>query len=230
MQWSTATLYDEEYQTLEYVLEYGGEGGRSAILRTTLRGCPRYWQLEHGYDWEDDEPIANGRSTLNYLALTAGEALERAAHPWWKLEGLFVATDLVPLVIAKLETVGRTLESWLNPQMNFDPHALLCEVMWPNCDVPKQPVDAYWLTGRPETLRRLQGGLTTIQVEGLKRCPAKGVGVLVDRKGRILMTEEADYPMANQWNGYSPFLSVIPFSVHALPDVWAASQKGMLIP
>lgn len=221
MSWTTEAPLTEEYQTFEYVLEYGGELETQAIVRTFLRGRPRYWQLHREYTVDEHLlPLATGTSHLSFLAHTPAKALSTCAHAWWKLTGLNVAPDLLPLVEATLENEGRTLDTWLDPAAGDDPHALTCAEMWPGCTVPRRPVDAYWLTARPETMRRVLGGLSGPQVVGLESRPGAPVGVLVDRKGRVLLTEAPDYPQANQWNAYSPFYAIEPFSVYALTDLW----------
>lgn len=220
--WPTDYVTDEELQTLEYVLEYGGEGGSSALMRTHLRGRPRYWQLtrESLYDDDTGDIYETGRSDLHFLAHSAPDALTSAHHPWWKLVGLNVAPDLLPHVEAALKAHQRSLDGWLHPDLGQDPEVFTCSFMWEKCDVPRRPVDAYWLTARPQVMRRLLGGLSRAQIEGLRSLPGTPVGVLVDRRGRVLLTEQPFYPVANMWNGYSPFQAVRQFTLHALVDLW----------
>lgn len=176
---------------------------------------------------DDLMPVPTGASSLTFLAHSASEALMACPHPWWKLTGLRMAPDLADPVQAKLEEAGRSLVTWLRFGLETeDPYALTCRAMWPGYDLDvRRPVDAYWLTTRPETMRRVLGGLTEPQVNGLMGRPAEPVGVLVDRKGRVLRTEEPDYPVANQWNAYSPFVEIKPISVYTLTDLWEGATR-----
>ncbi|PTA66910.1 hypothetical protein [Deinococcus arcticus] len=217
-EWRQTSPFTEEYQTLEYVLEFGGEGGRAAIVRTHLRGRPRYWTLVNHLTWDDDEPQVGGTS-LEYLGTEAETALRACPYRWPRLVGLALAPDLIPVVQAILSEEGKTLDDWLQFIGGDDAQQWSCQYVWWNCDAfTPEPVDAYWLTARPEVVRRTLGGLSQLQVAGLTVNPGEPVGVLVDRSGRVLITEAYQYPTSNMWS-VIPFSEVRRFQVNTLVDL-----------
>lgn len=224
-EWQQASPFTEEFQTLEYVLEFGGEGGRAAIMRTHLRGRPRYWTLRNHITWdEDDEPVVTGTS-LEFLGTEADAALRGCPYPWAKLVGLALAPDLVPLVQVILVEQGRTLDDWLQYFERDDGQKWSCRYAWWGCTTfTDEPLDAYWLTARPEVVRRTLGGLSHAQVVGLMANPAESVGVLVDRRGRVLITEASSYPFSQMWST-SPFSEVPEFQVQTLSELWLAAPS-----
>ncbi|MDP9764465.1 hypothetical protein [Deinococcus enclensis] len=224
MQSPTDHATTAELQTFEYALEYAGEGENAAIVRTFLAGRPRYWQLTRQFTFEEDEAVLTGRSHLEFLGYHAGDVLRESRHPWWNLVGQYAAPDLFPLVEEVLREKGGSLEGWFSPQPEDDRHLFTCQAMWPACDIPRRPVDAFWLTARPETMRRALGGLSAAQISGLMCSPAEPVGALVDRRGRVVLTQEPHYPVGNLWNAYSPFYEIKPFRVACFADLWLATQ------
>lgn len=217
-QWRQPSLFTEEYQTLEYVLEFGGEGGRAAIVRTHLKGRPRYWTLVNHLTWDDDEPQVTSTG-LEYLGTDVDAALRACPYRWPKLVGLALAPDLLPVVQTILAEEGKTLDDWLHYYEDDDAQKWSCEYVWKDCAAfTPEPVDAFWLTARPEVVRRTLGRLSPLQVAGLTTGPGEPVGVLVDRSGRVLITEAYQYPVSNMWHS-TPFARVQKFYVDTLAEL-----------
>lgn len=190
-----------------------------------MRGRPRYWTRVNHLTWSElDEPAVTG-SSLELLDTVLPDALRTCGYPWAKLTGLYVAPDILSEVETVLADHGRTLDAWLTHFEGQDPKALTCKYVWWQCGTfTRRPVDAYWMTARPEVMLRYLGGLSRSQVDGLKRNPREPVGMLVDRKGRVLMTEAFDYPYSHMWLT-SPFTEVEEFAVHALVDLWNVAPQ-----
>ncbi|GGI66872.1 hypothetical protein [Deinococcus humi] len=57
--------------------------------------------------------------------------------------------------------------------------------------------------------------------------PAEPVGILVDRKGQVLITESYQYPLSHMWNTI-PFSEIPEFQVQILAELWSVAPSGPL--
>lgn len=214
-EWQQKFMFTEDYQTLEYALEFGGEGERVAILRTYLRGRPRYWSFSNGVFL--GEQMTGG--SMDFLGTDTEAALRACPYPWAALVGLAVAPDLVPVVQKILAEHGKTLDDWMMYFESDKTDQWTCKYVWWDCDAfTEQPVDAFWMTARPEVMRRFLGGLSDLQIAGMRVDPGASVGVLIDQWGRVLSANSSDYPESNMWASI-PFSEVPEIQVQTIAEL-----------
>lgn len=114
--WRQPFATRDELGTLEYVLEFGGEGEQAAVVRTYLSGGARYWMMTRHYrdDLDDPDAFVVTGTGMTFLGTDAADALRSTPYPWADLVGLYVA----PVVTTVLAGRGRTLDHWMHGELN----------------------------------------------------------------------------------------------------------------